>query len=115
MEAFYSLPFDNADTTILSELSLNWDNLTIYDSPLQNLALMEDILEDGDSQLPVNNDADILMAVFLGVASDKTLPITSDTVIAVTTILGYPITGQDAADLAEDAEAVRIAVLAGHG
>lgn len=115
MEAFYSLPLDNADTSILSELSLNWDNLTIYDSPLQNLALMKDILEDGDSQLAVNNDTDVLMAVFLGVASDKTVPISTDTVIAVTTILGYPITGDDAEDLAEDAEAVRIAVLAGHG
>jgi len=55
------------------------------------------------------------MAVFLGVASDKTVPITTETVIAVTTILGYPITGDDAEDLAKDAEAVRIAVLAGHG
>ncbi|PXW67585.1 hypothetical protein C7964_106161 [Loktanella sp. PT4BL] len=118
MEAFYSLPLDSSDpdaTTILTELSLNWDNLTIYDSPLQNLALMKDILDDGDSQLDVNNDTDVLMAVFLGVASDKVLPISTDTVIAVTTILGYPITGDDAEDLAEDAEAVRIAVLAGHG
>ena len=115
MEDFYSLPLENADVSILSELSLNWDNLTIYDSPLQNLALMKDILEDGDSQLEVNNDTDVLMAVFLGVASDKTVPITTETVIAVTTILGYPITGDDAEDLAKDAEAVRIAVLAGHG
>lgn len=118
MEAFYSLPLDSSDpdaTTILSELSLNWDNLTIYDSPLQNLALMKDILEDGDSQLPVNNDTDTLLAVFLGVASDKTVPISTETVIAVTTILGYPIVGDAAADLAADAEAVRIAVLAGHG
>lgn len=118
MTAFYSLPLDSTDpdtTTILTELSLNWDNLTIYDSPLQNLALMQDILEDGDSQLPVNTSTDTLLAVFLGVASDKTLPITTDTVIAVTTILGYPILGDDAEDLAEDAEAVRVAVLAGHG
>ncbi|MGJ8621475.1 MAG: hypothetical protein ACSHW1_01780 [Yoonia sp.] len=118
MEAFYELPLDSSDpnvTTILTELSLNWDNLTIYDSPLQNLALMKDILEDGDLQLDINNDSDVLLAVFLGVASDKTVPISTDTVIAVTTILGYPITGDAAADLAEDAEAVRIAVLAGHG
>ena len=115
MEDFYSLPLENADVSILSELSLNWDNLIIYDSPLQNLALMKDILEDGDSQLEVNNDTDVLMAVFLGVASDKTVPITTETVIVVSTILGYPILGDDAEDLAEDAEAVRIAVLAGHG
>lgn len=118
MEAFYSLPLDSTDpdaTTVLTELSLNWDNLTIYDSPLQDLALLKDILEDGDSQLDVNNNTDVLMAVFLGVASDKVVPITTETVIAVTTILGYPILGDDAEDLAEDAEAVRIAVLAGHG
>ncbi|WP_296424246.1 hypothetical protein [Yoonia sp.] len=118
MVDFYSLPLDSTDpdtTTILSELSLNWDNLTIYDSPLQNLALMKDILADGDSQLPINNDSDTLLAVFLGVASDKTVPITTDTVIAITTILGYPIVGDAAEDLAQDAEAVRIAVLAGHG
>lgn len=118
MSDFYSLPLysSNPSTpTILTELSLNWDNLTIYDSPLQNLALMQDILEDGDSQLPVSNDTDTLLAVFLGIASDKTLPITTDTVIAVTTLLGYPIVGDAAADLAADAEAVRIAVLAGHG
>lgn len=117
MEAFYSLPLDSSDpdaTTILSELSLNWDNLSIYDSPLQNLALMKDILEDGDSQLPVNADTDTLLAIFLGVASDKTVPISTETVIAVTTILGYPILGDVAEDLAADAEAVRIAVLAGH-
>lgn len=44
---------------------------------------MLDILEDGDSQLPVNTRTDTLLAVFLGVASGKTLPITTDTVIAV--------------------------------
>ena len=118
MSDFYSLPLysSNPNTpTILSELSLNWDNLTIYDSPLQNLALMQDILADGDSQLPVSNDTDTLLAVFLGIASDKTLQITADTVIAVTTLLGNPIVGDAAADLAADAEAVRIAVLAGHG
>ena len=118
MKAFYSLPLNSTDpdaTTILSELSLNWDNLTIYDSPLQNLALLKDVLDDGDSQLVGSYDTDVLMAVFLGVASDKALPITTETVIAVTTILGYPITGDDAEDLANDADAVRIAVLAGHG
>jgi hypothetical protein len=98
-------------------LSLEWDTITIIDSPLQNLALMKDAL-DGTSSLTtvgVTNDTDTLLALFLGVASDKTVPISTDTVIAVTTILGTPITGDDAAALAVDAEAIRIAVLAGHG
>ena len=111
MEAFYELSLD----AMIEELSLNWDNVTIYDSPLQNLALLEDILADGATQLPVSNDPDTLMAVFIGVASDKTLPVSTDTVTAVTTILGYPMSEADAAALAADAEAVRIAVLAGHG
>jgi len=111
--AFYSLSYDD----MINELSLNWDNVTIYDSPLQNLALLKDAL-DGTSVLTANgvtNSNDTLLAVFLGVASDKTVPISADTVIAVTTILGTPITGQAAEDLAAAAEAIRIAVLAGHG
>ncbi|MGO4910293.1 hypothetical protein ACEN2J_18435 [Pseudorhodobacter sp. W20_MBD10_FR17] len=111
--AFYSLSLDQ----MIDELSLNWDNVTIYDSPLQNLALLKDSL-DGTSGLiaeGVTNSNDTLLAVFLGVASDKVLPITAATVTAVTTILGTPITGDAAIALATDAEAIRIAVLAGHG
>ncbi|SDZ49417.1 hypothetical protein SAMN05444004_11713 [Jannaschia faecimaris] len=112
MVDFYNLDLG----TMINELSLNWDNITIYDSPLQNLALMEDILEDGQTSLPgVTNSDGTLLAVFLGVASDKTVPITTDTVIAVTTILGHPLTDASAESLAVAAEAVRIAVLAGHG
>jgi hypothetical protein len=55
------------------------------------------------------------MAAFLGVASDKAIPITADTVTAVTTILGAPMTGAAAAALAADAEAIRVAVQTGHG
>jgi len=43
------------------------------------------------------------------------VPISVDTVIAATTILGTPITGAAAAALASDAEAIRVAILAGHG
>lgn len=111
MKAFYELPLD----AMIEQLSLNWDNLTIYDSPLQNLALMDDILADGSTQLPVSNSNETLLAVFLGVASDKTIPVSTETVIAVTTILGYPMDADAAATLAADAEAIRIAVLAGHG
>jgi hypothetical protein len=114
MVDFYSLSLDE----MIEKLSLEWDTITIIDSPLQNLALMKDAL-DGSSQLVedgiVTNDNDTLLALFLGVASDKTVPISSGTVIAITTILGDPIIGDDAAALAADAEAIRIAVLAGHG
>lgn len=111
LETFYELSLGE----MIEEFSLNWDNIAIYDSPLQNLALLKDLLADGTTQLPVSNTSDTLLAVFLGVASDKTIPVSAETVIAVTTILGYPIVGEAAAALATDAEAIRIAVLAGHG
>lgn len=113
MVDFYNL----SPSEMLSELSLNWDNVSLIDSPLQNLALLKDALDGSTSltDLGVTSSLDTLYAVFLGVASDKTVPISTDTVIAVTTILGTPITGDAAEDLASDAEAIRIAVLAGHG
>ncbi|MBT8408774.1 MAG: hypothetical protein KJN93_04020 [Alphaproteobacteria bacterium] len=50
--------------------------------------------------------------------SDKNLEIGEDTGVAVATILGSDLDGRiafDAADVAADAEAACIAVLAGHG
>lgn len=110
---FHSLSLDE----MIVEMSLNRDSITIVDSPLQNLALFKDAL-DGTSVLTtlgVTNSNDTLLAAFLGVASDKTVPISSDTVVAVSTILGTPITDAAADALAADAEAIRIAVVAGHG
>lgn len=114
MAAFYSMDLNQ----MVLELSTNFDNLSYIDSPLQNLALLKDAL-DGSSVLTstgeIVNSNDTLMAAFLGVASDKTLPISADTVTAVTTILGAPVSPAQAAALAADAEAIRVAVLAGHG
>jgi hypothetical protein len=111
---FYSLGLDEA----VLVLSTEFGEIAMIDSPLQNLALLKDAL-DGSSVLntlpEVSNDNDTLMAMFLGTASDKTVPITPGTVTAVTTILGTPVTGAAAASLATDAEAIRIAILAGHG
>ncbi|NNU80040.1 hypothetical protein HMH01_06265 [Halovulum dunhuangense] len=113
MVDFYNLPL--AD--LIAELSLNFENASYIDSPLQNLALLDDAL-DGRSVLAevgVSTQASQLSAIFLGVASDKTLPISTDTVIAVTTILGHALDDAEASQLAATAEAVRVAVLAGHG
>ena len=93
------------------------DETKFIDSPLQNLALLKDLL-DGTSALTgagVTTGVSDLAAMLLGAASDKTVPISVDTVIAVTTILGTPVTGAAAAQLAAEAEAIRIAILAGHG
>jgi hypothetical protein len=113
MADFYNLSLDE----MVLELSLNWDNITIIDSPLQNLALLKDAMDGGIdlSAYGITNDTDTLMAVFLGVASDKTVPVTADTAYALSVIFGMPMTEAEAAALAADAEAIRIAVLAGHG
>jgi hypothetical protein len=115
---FYNIAGEDGFTALLDALSNDWDELSLIDSPLQNLALMEEAL-DGTSALSTDKgvitDNDTLLAIFLGVASDKTVPISADTVFAVTTILGTPVTGDAATALAADAEAIRIAVLAGHG
>lgn len=113
MIAYYNLSYDQ----VIAELSLNFDNVTFIDSPLQNLALLSDLLEGGTalSGAGVTTNDTLLAAMLLGTASDKTLPISTETVIAVTTILGTPITGTAAEELAGLAEDVRIAILAGHG
>lgn len=113
MVSYYNLTIEEAVTA----LSLSFDTTAFVDSPLQNLALLKDML-DGSSVLTENgvvNALDTLAAMLLGAASDKTVPISTDTVIAVTTILGTPITGDAAEALAAEAEAIRIAILAGHG
>ena len=111
--AFYRLDLD----AMITELSKNWDGVSFIDSPLQNLALFRDAA-DGSSVLRdvgIVTDNNTLLAVFLGTASDKTIPITADTVTAVSAMLNQPLTPAQAAALAEDAELIRRAVLAGHG
>lgn len=107
---FYKL----TQAQMISQLSLHWDDVLFYDSPLQNLAMLKETL-NGTQVLGGINSADTLMAAFLGTASDKTIPISVNTVIAITTILGTPVSGAAASKLAKEAEAIRIAILAGHG
>jgi len=113
MADFYNLSLED----MVTELSLNWDDLTIIDSPLQNLAIFRDAL-DGSIDLSdygITNDEFTILAVTLGVASDKTVPITADTAYAISVIFEMPMTEAEATALAAAAEAIRIAVLAGHG
>lgn len=114
MAPFYNLPLDQ----MLTRLETSDATVAILDSPLQNLALLRDAL-DGTSVLntlpQVENDVRVLQALFLGVASDKSIPVTAETAWAVARLLGYDLTQEEAARLAADAELVRQAVLAGHG
>ena len=89
-----------------------------YDSPLQNLALYKDVMTFGITQLPDVKPASQLdlAAIFLGSASDKTVPISEETVMAVNKILGLvEMEADDRATLASKAETVREAILTGHG
>lgn len=98
---------------------LNWDTIAIIDSPVQNLALLRELWTTRTSSLP---GLDIgatsiveLSAIFLGVASDKEIPISTDTVRALSTIFGVSINDAVAVAIANRAESVRQGVLAGHG
>lgn len=111
--AFYRLDL----AAMEQELATNWGNVRIIDSPLQNLALLRDAL-DGRSALQdvgITTDNDTLLAVFLGTASDKSVPVTTETALAISTILGHPLSATEAAALAEEAERIRQAILKGHG
>ena len=101
----------------IAYLKANWDDMVLYNSPLQNLALIKDLLDNGGAtSLPgVTTDGGVLFSVFLGVASDKTVPISTATVIAISTIFDHPLDETSAASLAAAAEAVRVAVLEVHG
>jgi hypothetical protein len=113
LAAFYSLSIEEA----IAVLTTNFDNVVMIDSPLENLGLLRDVL-DGTSSLTalgVVNSPETLAAMFLGTASDKTIEITPETAYAVAAILGFELTDAQATELAEDAEAIREAILEGHG
>jgi hypothetical protein len=113
MIAYYNLSLNDA----VLQLTRNFDLVSFIDSPLQNLALLENVLSGGTAmkEAGVNTEGSVLAAKLLGAASDKTVPISTNTVIAITAILGTPISLEAAKDLAERAEEIRIAILAGHG
>ncbi len=114
MAALYNLSAEQAAALLQAQFA----DVERYDSPLQNLALYKDIMTFGATQLPGVTPASQLdlAAIFLGAASDKTLPISEDTVTAVNRILGLvELEAADRATLAGKAETVRAAILTGHG
>ena len=118
MTALYNLDADQAAAL----LRANFSDVSRYDSPLQNLALYKDLMISGDTRLRTI-DPDLapasqldLAAIFLGTASDKTIPISEDTVTALNRILGLvELSPEDRSTLATKAETVREAILEGHG
>ncbi|MBW2241434.1 MAG: hypothetical protein JRH01_05555 [Deltaproteobacteria bacterium] len=86
------------------------------ESPLGNLGMYRSLLS-GQRPVPISGDALALAALFLGAASDKTIPIVPDTVVALNTILGVggDLSSTQVSGLAGDADRVRAAILEAHG
>lgn len=113
LATLYSLPAIEFGTYVKA----NWDSVTIVDSPLQNLALFEALLASTNhNTVPlsgVSSNLIELSAIFIGTASDKTIPVTKDTVKALLTIAGYRLADGVVADIAAKAEQVRLDILGG--
>jgi hypothetical protein len=118
MSVLYNLSADDAANLLES----NFRGVSRYDSPVQNLALYKDVmifgkteLNDIDPNLTPSSQLD-LAAIFLGSASDKTMPISENTVTALNRILGLvELSPEDRNLLATKAETVRQSILIGHG
>ena len=118
MATLYNLDADQAAALLKTSLR----DVRRYDSPLQNLALYKDVmtfgntrLEEIDPNMAPASQLD-LAAIFLGSASDKTIPISEDTVTALNRILGLvELSPEERSTLATKAETVRAAILVGHG
>ncbi|GAB4519788.1 MAG: hypothetical protein Tsb0019_20440 [Roseibium sp.] len=102
-----------------TKIAADFDTVSFVDSPLENLALLKDLLDDGNttlsSQITPASTLD-LAAILLGSASDKNVPISTDTVIAITTIMGVDLDalGISASTLAAMADDVREGIVIGH-
>ncbi|MDE2333826.1 MAG: hypothetical protein KGK10_04755 [Rhodospirillales bacterium] len=109
----YSYPASKFSEILVANYAL----ILRIDSPLENLALLQNYATTGVSPLSNVSPATKvdLMGIFLGSASDKTIPISTDTVIAMNTILGLNLTPAEIASVAVAAEEVRAAILSGHG
>ncbi|BAZ92961.1 uncharacterized protein FOKN1_0557 [Thiohalobacter thiocyanaticus] len=114
MAALYNLPADAAAQL----LQTAYGETPRLDSPLQNLAMYEQVMVFGRTELEGIQAASAidLAAIFLGTAADKNLPITEDTIIALNRILGLKeMPAYERAALASRANTVREAILIGHG
>lgn len=113
MQELYGLTAEEAAAL----LQTRFREVSRYDSPLQNLALYKDVMTFGSSQLPIAPASRLdLAAILLGSASDKNIPVTEDTVIALNRILGLTeLSAGERSVLADKSERVREAIFIGHG
>lgn len=114
MTRLYNLTAEQA----ASLLEQHYRDVSRIDSPVQNLALYKDVMTFNKTELGNITPASTLdlAAIFLGSASDKTIPVSENTVIAINRILGLvKLSAADRTTLTQKAETVRKAILAGHG
>lgn len=113
MISFYNLTLPQ----MMDQLANNWDGVSFIDSPLQNLSMLDALLTGASSpaSMGISNDPMTLASVMLGAASDKNVPISEDTVVALAIIMEIDLTAQQVSDLAAAAESVRQAIVEGHG
>ncbi|WP_170979213.1 hypothetical protein [Roseomonas sp. HF4] len=109
----YSLPA----AQFAALLQSYYDQITRIDSPLENLGLLRTIYLNPTNMLPGVTPASTndLAAIAIASASDKTVPVTNETVIALSTILGLNILASDVPTIAAAALLVQQAIIAGHG
>jgi hypothetical protein len=111
------------DLQTLVKLSFTDTTYTRIDSPLENLGLYRDLLDNGEIVASTVTYANLtpaqtvfLASVFVGSASDKTIAVSTSTVDSITKILGVTLpAGVTSEDVAVAAEAVRVAILEAHG
>lgn len=122
-EALSNLSSAQADNYSLSAeqfaalVATDYDNVDRIDSPLENIGLYRDLMKSGSIPPGVNPATTLdLAAILFGSASDKTIPVTAERVLAINTILGVPaLSDADTQVLANKANAVRAGILTGHG
>jgi len=108
---------------LVKQTFVDGTTLVRIDSPLENLGLYKDLVPDSTiaaaSKTYTAATADqfvLLAAVFIGSASDKTIPVSTATVDAITKIMQLTLpAGVTSEDIATYAEAVRQAIAEAHG
>ncbi|MBC7283649.1 hypothetical protein [Hoeflea sp.] len=109
--------YEMTATEFAAAVLANWDTISIIDSPLENLALLDQLWSTGTTGLPTVDPASVndLAGILIGVASDKNVAVTDDTVEALATIFGVSLSDSTISTVADKAEDVREAISAAHG
>ena len=109
--------YEMTATEFAAKVLADWDTITIIDSPLENLALLDQLWTTGTTGLPTVDPASAndLAAIFIGVASDKNIAVSDDTVSALATIFGVDLSSSTISTIADKAEDVREAISTAHG